>query len=419
MKMGSFSQSFSISQQTIRYYVNSGLLCPSVKNARYDFSKKDIEDMELLLRLKSYRFSLADIHRIMSLKRFSGFDDPTDLNNFIEILIAKKKELLEEKHQIEETISAVENEIARVSAHQCNVSKRRTGLPLSFLEYLACPKCTESLNWTGCCIENGQILSGTLECSCGFSASVQNGILIGSPGKISKYDWPDIERNSYRFMNPRMVSYMQNAYHWILERLALCVKDNSLVLEDFINDYCFCQANIKDMNSNAKYIITDKYPEIVALYKRLIDNLKLDRQILYIAAASESLPLKRGCVDVYIDFDSSNECSLFNNCYSTDVIAKYLKKDSHAVGAFFSFMHGSESLKNLHKIFPETWDKSYDKKYFREYIYSTWEEVINHEVIGEVMNEKGNEKTTLYHIPGNVELDVYFAFGPKNMRINS
>ena len=411
--MGPFSQYFSISQQAIRYYINNGLLCPSVKNARYDFSEKDIEDMELLLKLKSYRFSLADIHKIISLKRFSDFDDPTDLNNLIEILSIKRNELLKEKEQIESVITAVENEIAKASLQHSSVSKFRTGLPLSFLEYLACPKCTGSLNWTDCCIENRQILSGTLECGCGFSASVQNGILIGSPGKISKYDWPDIERNSYRFMNPRMVSYMQDSYHWILEKLALCVKDNSLVLEDFINDYCFCQANIKDMNPNAKYIITDKYPEIVALYKRLIDKLELDRQILYIAAASNSLPLKRECIDVYIDFDSSNECSLFNNCYSTDAIAKYLKRDSYAVGAFFSFLHGSDSLRKLHKVFPETWEKSYDKKYFGEYIHSTWEKVINHEVIGEVMNNGGNEKTALYHIPGNVELDVYFANGLK------
>ena len=51
MRIGAFSEQFSLSPETIRYYVNKGLLCPMIKNDRYDFKENDIDDMQLLLRL--------------------------------------------------------------------------------------------------------------------------------------------------------------------------------------------------------------------------------------------------------------------------------------------------------------------------------------------------------------------------------
>lgn len=416
MKIGAFSKYFAVSQQTIRFYVNKGLLCPIVKNDRYDFTEIDIEDMRLLLKLKSFKFSLNSIHRLLSLKRLSNFDDLNELNDYINMLSEHKKSLIAEKNKISGIIGAIQNEIDTTSGKHSYSIKRKNGIPLAFLDYLACPLCGGVLSLTGCNIEEGQILSGTFSCKCGFTASAKNGILIGPSGKISKYDWPDLERNCYRFMNPTLVSYMQKSYHWIIDKLDSCIRDDSLVLEDFINNYCFCHANLEEMNPKTKYIITDKYPEMVAIYKGLIDRLGLERQILYIAASSDMLPLKSECVDLYIDFDSANEYALYNKGYSLYAIGKYLKKNSYAVGAFFSFLPGSSSMQNLHKQFPEAWDKCYDKKYFKKWLRLMWEEIINEEAICNVIDNEVNEKATLYHIPGVVEMDVYFAHGFKGFK---
>jgi len=37
MKIGQFSQHFNLTSETIRYYINKGLLVPVTKNDRYDF----------------------------------------------------------------------------------------------------------------------------------------------------------------------------------------------------------------------------------------------------------------------------------------------------------------------------------------------------------------------------------------------
>lgn len=86
MKIGEFSEHFNLPFETVRYYINKGLLIPHVKNDRYSFAPKDIKDIELILKLKSFRFSLHDIHRIISLKRLSNLDNPNELNDYLSIM---------------------------------------------------------------------------------------------------------------------------------------------------------------------------------------------------------------------------------------------------------------------------------------------------------------------------------------------
>ena len=411
MKIGAFCEQFELSPETVRYYINTGLLVPVVKNNRYDFRDIDNEDMTLLLKLKSFKFSIHDIHKILSLKRLSNFDSANELNDYTNILKNQKKKILREKKEIQEIIDSLSEEIKSASGKHNAAPAKKRGLPLTFLSYLACPHCRHALSASNCAIEGDEIIYGDLNCSCGFKGSIQNGILICSPGKISVYDWPDKERNCYRLMNPLLVSYMQKAYYWMMEKINRLDTDGKIILEDFVNNYCFCHANLELMNKNALYIITDKYPEIVAVYKNLIEKISQDHKILYIASASNMLPLKNECVNVYIDFDSANEYALFNNGYSTDAIRPYLAKEAHAIGAFFSFQQRSKSIEELHRQFPEAWEKSYDIKYFRRYLRGVWSKIYDECSIANITDVSSDNKTNSYHIPGEVEMDVYFAAG--------
>lgn len=411
MKIGEFCRLFGLSTETIRYYINKGLLVPVAKNDRYDFDSVDIDDMRLLLKLKSFRFTIAEIHKILSLRRLSNFDSKKELMDYIDILNHQKKNMLLEKKQIESIINAMKNEIASASGKHNSVEKRKNGVPLAFLPYLSCPVCQSELKIRNCNIEKDHILSGELGCTCGFNAAIKNGILVGDSGRISKYDWPDLERNCYRLMNPNLISYMHKAYHSMLEWLKHKDLKGKIVLEDSINSYCFCQINFELMDKDALYIITDKYPEVVAVYKGLIDKLNLEHKILYIASASSMLPLKHGCVDVYVDLDSSNEYALFNNGYSTDALKKYFNKGSSAVGLFFSFKPKSASVAELHRQFPEAWERSYDVAYFRQHLRRTWSNILDEETIGKVTDSDQEEIAYCYHIPGEVGVDVYHVEG--------
>lgn len=413
MKIGQFSQHFKLSSETIRYYINKGLLVPATINDRYNFCDRDIEDMELLLKLKSFRFSISDIHKILSLKRLSNLDSPEELNDYINIVKAQKKVLQDEKAHLNKLINALQLEISTASGKHTGAIKRNSGVPLSFLPYLSCPQCQGNLSINNCNIERDQIISGGLNCACGFNATIQNGILIGQPGKVSIYDSSDVERNCYRMMSPSLITLMQKAYNWMLERLNKCDTKGKLILEDFVNNYCFCHSNFEFMDKDTYYIITDKYPEIVAVYKNLIDKLNLDVQVLYIAAASHLLPLKNNCVDIYIDFDASNEYAIFHNGYAADALTRYFNQSTYVLGAFFSLRQGGPSIRELHRQYPETWEKCFDIAYFRKYMQEIWHNALGYENIGYV-TDSGEDGSFSYHIQGEkLGLSTYFMQGFK------
>ena len=180
MRIGAFSEQFGLSPETIRYYVNKGLLSPMIKNDRYDFKENDIDDMQLLLRLKSFKFSIVEIHRLLSLRRLSGFDSPNELSDYINILVDHKKKLQREKRELQGIISLLQDEIGSSSGKHSFNAKRKNGVPLQFPPISRLPLCKENLSpESNCSIEKDQILSGTLNCECGFSAVIKNGILIG------------------------------------------------------------------------------------------------------------------------------------------------------------------------------------------------------------------------------------------------
>lgn len=395
MKIGQFSAQFSLSPETVRFYVNKGLLVPNARHGRYNFSAQDSEDMEFLLKLKGMRFSLADIHRILSLKRLSSFDSADELNDYLEILKGRKKHILHEKSELEDIIADIDYEIKNASGKHIGKTKHTGGVPIAFLPHLACPHCRSSLDINNCNIERGQIMSGAFVCKCGYTAQIQNGIIIGEPGHISIYDGPDLDRYCYRMMSSDLITLMKKNYQWILEHLDECNTQGKIILEDFVNDYCFCHANFESLDSGAYYVICDKFPEIVQLYKNLIDKMGLDHEVLYIAAASHLLPLKPGSVDIYID-TTANEYAMFDSGFSIDALAPYFHDESAALGNYWHFDLNSESIRELHRHYPDSFDKNFDRAYFARYLERYWHEVVTFEELG-IVYDSGESYSFSYH----------------------
>ncbi|MDR1019454.1 MAG: MerR family transcriptional regulator [Synergistaceae bacterium] len=410
MKIGEFSEMFRLTPETVRFYINKGLLVPASRNERYAFSAQDVEDMELLQKLKRLRFSLSEIHRIVSLKRLSNFDSTDELNDYVSILKKQKKVLTRERGRLQETIAEIEREIAGAAGKHTGQAKRASGVPLAFLPYLACPHCQKGLSIKGCSIEKDQIVSGSLFCACGYQSGIQNGIVLGERGEVSIYDGPDLERNCYRMMSPGLITLMKKNYRWMLERLEKCGTKGKLVLEDFVNDYCFCHANFEAMDPSALYVITDKFPEIVAMYKNLIDKMNLEHQVLYIAAASHLLPLRDGCVDIYIDL-ATNEYAMFQQGYAMDALSRYFHERSSAVGIFWHFEDRCESLAELRRQYPDAFDRNFDLACFREYLGRCWQDVADFDYLGFV-TDSGEEDSFSYHVVGEkLNLNSYFVRG--------
>lgn len=69
MKIGDFAKKYGLNITTVRYYVERALLTPERKNNQYVFTPSCMEDMEKILKYKSFRFSLEEIELLFFLEK--------------------------------------------------------------------------------------------------------------------------------------------------------------------------------------------------------------------------------------------------------------------------------------------------------------------------------------------------------------
>ncbi|MBJ8325802.1 MerR family transcriptional regulator [Streptococcus pacificus] len=64
MKTGTVVKKYQISRDSLRFYIEKGLLSPEKKEAHYDWSQKDCEDLENIIGLRDLGFSIKSILRL-------------------------------------------------------------------------------------------------------------------------------------------------------------------------------------------------------------------------------------------------------------------------------------------------------------------------------------------------------------------
>ena len=79
-----------ISQDTIRYYMELGLIVPGRHGNLYDFSGDSIEDIRWIHKLKEMGFLLKEIQKVLSLRRTSNWVEPQEIAEYL-ILLDKRK----------------------------------------------------------------------------------------------------------------------------------------------------------------------------------------------------------------------------------------------------------------------------------------------------------------------------------------
>lgn len=399
MRIGEIAKTVDIPVNSVRYYINMGLLIPQNKNKQYIFNNEDLEDLKLILKLKALRFSLNDIHKILSLNRISNLSDRGDIEDYLQFFMEQKELLTQERAELDKALAGIKNEIEHIKNTIDNHSLK-TGVPLSMLSKIYCPHCQKQLNLKDAYIENQYVLSGEFVCNCGYTAKIKEGILCTEGGYISPYDFADLDRSFVKHVPAPFVSTLQKSYNWMLDQIANASPQGKIIMEDHMNAYVFTYRHIEQLEQNASYILTDKYFEIVKMYKERIDSLNLNLDILYICDATFDLPLQNGCVDIFIDYFSSNEYAFFNHHHLLDKLDRYFHTDTNVIGTYFYFKPGSQSMKQAILDYPETWDKNFDHLAFHNhYIGENRYNSIDEEPMG-CVTDSGNSAAFTFHKAG-------------------
>ncbi|MBC8575540.1 MerR family transcriptional regulator [Yanshouia hominis] len=352
MKIGEISKLCNVNHDTLRYYISLGLLNPQRKNNQYIFYKKDLEDLLYIQKLKGMCFSLKEIETIMRFQRTSNWVEPNIISEYSFMLKAKKEELVERQAFLQTSIDLISEELQRIS-HLRIQSQFDSGVPLRALPLLVCPKCRQALQIEQATFVRKYVKSGLITCTCGYSAVIDHGIIVTNNRYTAPYDSPDTDRALYRTLCSDLLKMYQQCCSYIFANLSAVNLQNKVVFEGNINGYFFLYNHFSDLPKDCLYIIVDKYPETILMYKSLIEKLNLDLDILYIADASNNYPLRAGCVDICIDFFSSNEHQFYHPDNLPHAVKNFLAERAQVIGSYMQLLPQSKSRTNVAVKYPE------------------------------------------------------------------
>lgn len=165
---------------------------------------------------------------------------------------------------------------------------------------------------------------------------------------------------------------IQKSYNWMGTRIKeLSLPSGSVVMETHLNSFFALYKKLTQIDPSNIYVVQDKFPAIIELYKGYIDRLPAKPEILYIAAADNTaFPLRKGCVDLLIDYCSTNEYGIYADDFYLDRMRQYLKPSASVIGTYFHFDPDSRSLQRLRKMYPLNGEKHYTRDYFKSGIRS-------------------------------------------------
>ena len=352
MKIGELSKKCNISKDAIRYYVEIGLLIPQKDTAQMNFTEREYEDLVYIQKMKKLRFNIKEIQASLTLRRLSNLIEPDTIQAYMDILCSRRENITSEIEILQNALSAIDTEIAGFSAKK-KALVQETGVPLKALSYLTCPECHKKLKIRNAEINNTGIYSGEMYCECGYQAEIDGGIIKTGNLYTGNYDSPDLKRGLYRDVGEEFITGIQKCSDMMMAEIQKCDWHGKVIMETNINGYFFLYNNFNKMDQDALYIITDRYPEMLFMYKNLMEMLQLELDVLFIADDSLRFPIRDESVDLLIDFYGSNEQFLYKQESFIESYQKFIKKEGMVLGALFGFERNSKSLTKVPQMYPE------------------------------------------------------------------
>ena len=264
MRIGEVSRQYHISVDNLYYYINYGLLVPPKPRGQYIFNKTVLQDLEWILELKELDFTLREIHMLLSLKRISGLADSQDIEELKAVYEGKQEFCLQEINRKQEIIQQLDKKIAALKENQSDKIPQ-TGVPVSALPLLCCPVCGSPLSLKDVEMNSRFLYSGTLSCSCGYQAQIQNGILMTPNKNTSLHDTPDITRELYKDLPPELITMFERSYQQMLKQMEETNLRGKVIAETYINAWFFMHNHLAALPEDSLYLMIDKYPETLLM----------------------------------------------------------------------------------------------------------------------------------------------------------
>jgi len=336
MKIGEFSKNSNIPIMTIRFYMEIGLLRPKKGKGLWNFSDESIEDIHRILCYKECGLSIDTIKNLFSLHRNPDLSDAERQLGCQEILLREKQRLIAEQQELEDIILHISESISAIDGNSMRITSN--SIPFKLFSLIYCPYCNKPLDWEQVKIAGNAVISGSGHCECRYTADIEDGILISHNESDICIKIIDSNRQTIRKRTAKDVSCIEKYYLWLLDKLKHYEIQNCIVFEDVINTICFSSRAISELEADPYFILCDTEINVVKYYANSIRAMKPDCRLLMIVDDGIHHPLKKGCINVILDYCSSEIMQYYGFSSVFPVIRPYAHENALVLGRF-SYIH--------------------------------------------------------------------------------
>jgi len=342
MKISEFANKYDLSNDTVRYYMKLNLLVPQKKGGHYFFDEEAERDIEEILRLKDMGFSLQEIKKILYFKRIGKLTS-YQRNNYYQNLYREKineidekiKELKEAKNELEEKVKNLEE----INYEDKNI----LGISLDSLSLFTCPKCQGELSLSAESVKENQVIKGSLNCKCGNSLKINNGIIYSHALEGQIKDTDDIEIDDdhiekyIKATEPEFIDESYQSLDWLKQELEEETLSNKIILEPGSGYGYFLRQIYDILPKDSYYICVDKNPKLNRYLKSVIEMTDKQANIIFITAELPELPLKANLINIMVDFTGTSSYCFENTGFLPNLLDKYLKRETKFIGQFIIY----------------------------------------------------------------------------------
>ncbi|AIW84980.1 MULTISPECIES: methyltransferase domain-containing protein [Bacillus] len=342
MKIGKFGEKNNISIDTIRHYMDLGLIIPEKKGSHYFFDEYCQKDIELILEYKWLGFSLNEIKELFlyqNLAKSMNYETDTSYQSLFKLKYEKVEQEIKTLEERKDKLKTALNNLSTAT----KISNSILGIDLTVLNLFKCFKCNGNLILEDGIINKNQIVEGNLICNCGEEYEITSGILIA--GKSFKaYERTLLEEYISDYINETDTTFLENIQRggeWAKKKL-MQLDLNNKVLLDLGSGLGFFLRNIyEELPEDCLYIAVDRDLNKLLFLKDVIEKRNSKRNILFICADFLSIPIQNHSVDIVIDQSGTSNYSFEHENFLLHELNYLFKPDCYLLSSFIVFKNFS------------------------------------------------------------------------------
>lgn len=336
MRIGEFSKKHNITRDTVRHYLDMGLLLAKKDGCHYKFDNSHHRDISKIMELKALDFTLLEIQKLLNFNRLAG-NNSTEYNNYyLNILEDKKDQVLQHQKRYIHMETALKEKIENIEESKKNPIKK-LGIKIDSLDLLNCPICKKDINICGGNIENNMIIRGSILCECGYRSKVEEGIFIDENMERFNVNNKDKIVSKLEFIkdaSTEFINFYYDGMHGLMENLKKHGKSSKYVLELEKCSGTFLMQYIDNIPKDCTYILINKDLRRLKKIKSNIESEDIHHRFMFICADFDNIPIRDNSIDIVIDHWMTKDYATENGGFLPEKISPLMKEDGIIVGTY-------------------------------------------------------------------------------------